>query len=157
MASIKVVLRTNYQKEDGSCPIALRITRDRKSRYIYTGKYVHEKHWDKSNCKVKKSHPNSTRLNNYLLKKLSEANDSVLELTTANNQVTTKQLKNKIKPTNKTVSFFDLAARRIKRIPSKRDLFCGQCRAIHCQQPQKVCQPKESFLSGYHSSFYSEV
>jgi len=114
MASVKIVLRTNYQKTDGSCPLALRITKDRKTRYVFTGKYVLEKHWDKEFSKVKKSHPNSARLNNFLLKKLSNANDSVLELTTANDNVTSKQIKNKIKPVIKSVSFFDLAAKRIK-------------------------------------------
>lgn len=46
-------------------------------------------------------------------------NDSVLELTTVNDQVTTKQIKNKIKPANQSVSFFDLSARRIKEYQQK--------------------------------------
>jgi len=80
MASLKVLLRTSKKKKDGTAPLALRITHNRKSRYIYLGQYIKEKYWDGDNQRVKKSHPNSKRLNNLILKKLSEANDTVLEL-----------------------------------------------------------------------------
>ena len=70
MASIKELLWKHDKKKDGTFPIALRITQNRKTRYIFTGKYVFEKDWDAKACKVKKSYPNSTRFNNFLLTKL---------------------------------------------------------------------------------------
>ena len=46
--------------------------------------------WDENTGKVKKNHPNSVRLNNLILKKLSEATDSALELETSktSNEIT---------------------------------------------------------------------
>jgi integrase/recombinase XerD len=62
---IKIILR-NEEKTDGTCPLALRITKDRKSSYIYLGFSIHSKDWDADKQRVKKSHPNSARLNNFL-------------------------------------------------------------------------------------------
>ncbi|PLX13619.1 MAG: integrase, partial [Marinilabiliales bacterium] len=65
MASVKIVLRKKKNSK-GEYPIAIRITKDRKTSYIYTGKYVLEEQWDISEQKVKKNHPNNKRLNNFL-------------------------------------------------------------------------------------------
>ncbi len=78
MANVKVILRKETKK-DGTSPLAIRITKDRKSSYIYLEYSIKETDWDKTAQRVKKSHPNSTRLNNFLLKKLAEANDNTLE------------------------------------------------------------------------------
>lgn len=65
MANIKIVLRKE-KKKDGTSPLAIRITKDRKSSFIYLEYSVFEKDWDTSVGLVKKSHPNSARLNNLL-------------------------------------------------------------------------------------------
>ncbi|MFS4448473.1 tyrosine-type recombinase/integrase [Maribacter sp. 2307UL18-2] len=80
MATVKIVLRKNYQKKDGTFPIALRLTKDRKSKFLFTGEYVLEKDWDKIKGLAKKSHPTFSRLNNMLLKKVTEAHDMALEI-----------------------------------------------------------------------------
>lgn len=113
MASVKIVLRTNYQKKDGSSPLAIRITKNRKTRYVFTGKYIFEKDWNAGTSQVRKSHPNSTRLNNYLLKKLSDVNNTILELDTKDENLSTKQLQDRVKRTGKNISFFQLAEERI--------------------------------------------
>ncbi len=79
MATVKIVLRRNYQKKDGSYPITLRITKDRKTKFLFTGEYIMEKDWDETKALAKKSHPNSARLNNLILKKITEAYDMALE------------------------------------------------------------------------------
>jgi len=75
MASIKVVLRKNMMKKDGTIPLALRISENYKTNYKWLGQYVLEKDWDKVVGKVKRTHPNYRKLNNFLMKKLTEAND----------------------------------------------------------------------------------
>ena len=114
MAAIKILLWKHYKKKDEKYPIALRITKDRKPRYIFTGKYILEKDWDSTLCRVKKSHPNSARLNNYLLKKLAEADDILLESTSSNEMVSTKQIQKKVKRKGKKISFFQHGAQRVK-------------------------------------------
>ena len=97
MALLKVILRKEVKK-DGTSPLAIRITKDRKTSYIYLEYSIAEKDWDKANQRVKKSHPNSTRLNNFILTKLAEATNSSLELETLKPLVSAKAVSQKIKP-----------------------------------------------------------
>jgi integrase/recombinase XerD len=98
MSKVKVVIRQK-PNSDGTLPLCLRITKDRKSSYIYLGHSIKEGDWDKTGQRVKKSHPNSVRLNNFILKKLSEATNSALEIATDKPDLSVKAVKNKIKPT----------------------------------------------------------
>lgn len=91
MATVKIVLRKNYRKKDGTFPIALRLTQNRKSKFLFTGEYILEKDWDETKGLAKKSYLNSSRLNNMLLKKVSEAHNMALEMeaSTENQSVST--------------------------------------------------------------------
>jgi len=104
MASVKIILRKE-QKSDGLFPLAIRITKDRKSSYIYLDYRIAESQWDKATQRVKKSHPNHVRLNNYLLTKLAEANDQALAVETKKAQVSAKAVREKIKPSTKETFF----------------------------------------------------
>jgi len=73
-SSVKIVLRKK-KNNDGTYPLAIRITKDRKSSFIHLGHNLHDKDWDGANQRVKKSHPNMVRLNNKLVNKLAEVND----------------------------------------------------------------------------------
>ncbi|MFY0602955.1 MAG: site-specific integrase [Flavobacteriaceae bacterium] len=114
MATAKIILRKEYQKKDGTYPLVIRIIKNRKSKYIFTGKYIFEKDWDASNSKVKKSHPSSTRLNSLLLKKLNETQNVILEDEIQNKNLSAKQIKTQIKRRGKNTTFFELASERIK-------------------------------------------
>ena len=61
------------------------------------GHYVAPADWDEKGQRVRKSYPNSTRLNNLLLRKLAEATDTMLELETQKDDISSKAVKNKIK------------------------------------------------------------
>jgi integrase len=114
MASVKTVLWKHNRKKDGTYPLALRITKNRKSSYIFIGQNIVEKDWDTSANKVKKSHPNATRLNNLLLKKMSEAQATLLDDEANNENLSTKQLQRKVKRKGSTTSFYQLASERIR-------------------------------------------
>ena len=94
-SSIRLILRKKPNKE-GLFPLMIRIVKNRKSNVIYTGHYIELHHWDKIARKVKKSHPNSVRLNNLLVKKLAEASDTVLELQSNHKEFSSKQIKKQI-------------------------------------------------------------
>lgn len=119
MSSLKVVLRKNKQRKDGTIPLAIRITRNRKTNFIFLKQYIKESDWDDKNNKVKKSHPNSTRLNNLILKKLSEINTVIIDKEVENKPVSAIEIKSKIKNQNQQNSFFDFAD---KYIDEKRKL-----------------------------------
>ena len=97
MASIKIILRKEIKK-DGTSPLAIRVTKDRKTAYIYLEYSINAKDWDEKAQRVKSTYPSSARLNNYLIKKLAEATNNSLELETIKEHVTAKAVSNKIKP-----------------------------------------------------------
>jgi len=107
MATVKAVLRKK-KNPSGHFPIAIRITKDRKSSYLGTGQHIEEKFWDEKNRCVRKSHPNSNVINNFILKKTSEANQKVIDAENHEDYQTLSSIKKKIKQTKK-VDFFTVA------------------------------------------------
>ena len=69
-ALVKVVYYTSNTLADGSHPFFLRITKDRKRKYIATGLALHPKYWNPLKKEVRKSFPEPAR--DKLLKKLTE-------------------------------------------------------------------------------------
>lgn len=112
MANIKIVLRKNMMKKDGTIPLAIRISANYKTNYKWLGQYILEKDWDKIAGQAKRSHPNYKMLNNFLLKKLTEAND--VYLSNKDDNITTRQVKQKLKGPGGSKSFFAVAAQRIE-------------------------------------------
>jgi len=60
--------------KDGRFPISIRITFNRKPSYIMTGQKLDSlEQWDAKTQRVKKSHPNSIRLNNFFAERINES------------------------------------------------------------------------------------
>jgi integrase len=114
MASVKIVLRKN-QNKDGTYPLVIRITKDRKTTYLSLGHSILLEDWNAKTSRVKKSHPNSARLNNLLAKKLAEANDKLLELETNAKDTTVRTIRKAVKA-NKVASFFDQAKTHLENL-----------------------------------------
>jgi len=104
MASLKIVLRKKTNK-DGSYSLAIRITKDRTSSYIYIGHNITKEQWNKVNQRVKKNHPNSARLNNLISTKFAEANSKLLDLETQKNDVSAKAIKNGLRSAKESTFF----------------------------------------------------
>ncbi len=116
MATVKLLLWTNLkdQKADDTFPIAIRITKDRKSRYVFTGKYILEKDWDAVKCRVKKSYDGSTRLNAFLAKELSKVEIISDTAEILDENLSSAQIKKKYTRKKTKESFFKFASERIK-------------------------------------------
>ena len=108
MASSKVLLYKSKKKADGRYPIAIRIIKDRKPKYIYID-WIFESDWDEEKVKVKHSHPNSKRINNLILKRLVEADDLILESEAQRKDFTAGQITKMIKGKRKAMTFFKRA------------------------------------------------
>lgn len=122
MASVKIILWKHDKKKDGTLPLALRITQNRKTRYIFTGKYIYEKDWDSKANKVKKSHSNSIRLNNFLSKKQTEANKTILNLEESDNLTSSKQVKQEITNPISNKSFNEVSQEYLKELEQNKKL-----------------------------------
>ncbi|MDT0644761.1 site-specific integrase [Zunongwangia sp. F363] len=95
MAIIKPILRKKSNKHN-QFPIAIRITKNRKSSYIFIDQYIEEKYWDSKNQRVKQSHPNSTRLNYLIITKMANCNEKLLEIEYSKNPKSLKKIKETI-------------------------------------------------------------
>lgn len=120
-SNAKIILRRKPNKQ-GHYPLAIRITMNRKSNYMYIGHYIHLKHWDEKNKIVRKSHPNSTRLNNLLISKLMEVNKKLLELQSDNNDISASQIKKNINSSLENTSFFSVAENYLKELEKDKKL-----------------------------------
>lgn len=91
--SVKATLRKKPNKE-GMCPLTLRVTKDRKSTFIYLGYHIKPEDWNGQ--EVKRSHPNSKRLNNLIAHRKAELLETVIEMETAKPDVSTTSIRAKL-------------------------------------------------------------
>ncbi len=120
MASAKIVLRTKKSKTNNMFPLAIRVTKDRKATFIYIGQYINTSDWDAKVQRVKKSHPNSSRLNNLLLQKLAEANDKLLQLESEVNPISQHAVKQKFKRTIRKITVSKMLDSYISKLEKEK-------------------------------------
>jgi hypothetical protein len=75
---MRAILRKKKNKAS-LFPIAIHITKDRKSTFLSTGQYIIEKYWDERNRHIRKSHPNAKSTINFILNKVIEVNKKTLK------------------------------------------------------------------------------
>lgn len=122
MATINTILRKKSNKK-GLLPIAVRVTKDRKSTFLYTGQYLDPKFWDEIKQKVKKSHPNSARLNNLIAIKQAEANAILLDTAAKDgDHFSVQELKSQLTTTLTGHSFFEYAEKHFKQLKESKKL-----------------------------------
>jgi integrase len=102
--TIRITLRTRANR-DGLHPLEMRLTKDRKHSYVSLGVALRKEDWDADRQRVKKNYPNSTRLNAFLQKKLTEASDHSLDVELTKGDVSVKAVRDKIKPASGTTFF----------------------------------------------------
>tara|TARA_R110000764_G_scaffold42426_4_gene95580 strand:- start:5643 stop:6881 length:1239 start_codon:yes stop_codon:yes gene_type:complete len=113
------------------CPINIRITKDRKSSYIQTGQRIDPKFWDSVKRKVKKNHPNSTRLNNLISFKLAEINKSLLDIEAETKPLTrVTEIKKAISGKHKSHSFYNFSETYFEELEENK-----KYSRINCERP----------------------
>ena len=81
--TVKAVLRKDKTRADGTAPLWIRITAQRKSRYLSTGIYLLPKHWNPDKGLIRKSHPIAPALNAALEDQVLQARQQALARPTA--------------------------------------------------------------------------
>ncbi len=107
-SNAKIVIRKKVNKE-GLYPLAVRITKNRKSTYHYIGHYVDLKDWDENKLRLKKSNSNSVRLNNLLAAKLLEVNKALVDLQSEKKDYSANQIKESLYSESKSSTFYEVA------------------------------------------------
>lgn len=95
--TIKIVKRSKVNKE-GKFPICLRITKNRKTKFIGFGIYVTEQEW--KNGKVSRKNPEHSALNLFMYKMSVKAETAIRNFIEKEVDFTLSQLENEIKGIN---------------------------------------------------------
>jgi integrase/recombinase XerD len=80
MVTIKVILRKQKTNKAGLAPLWLRVTKNRKTKFISLNIRLEPKYWDEGNQRVRGSYTNSTRINSLIKVKLAEAQAAFVDL-----------------------------------------------------------------------------
>lgn len=108
MATVKVILKSEKKKKDGTIPLYLRIIKNRKATFIALGVSVKEADWNDEAKRVRKSHKNSGRLNSFIAQKVAEVEGKALEFETDKGPVSRFKIKREIM-SQEPVDFFKFA------------------------------------------------
>ena len=100
MSSIKIILKKEKINKFGEAPLYIRLIKDRKAKFISLGIKIKPADWNDNQLKVRKSHPNSQRMNNFIAHKVAEAEGIALEMETNSKYVSPKRIKQNIMGTN---------------------------------------------------------
>ena len=120
-SNAKVVIRKKPNKE-GLYPLAIRITKNRRSTYHYVGHYIDLKDWDEKNLRVRKSHTNANRLNNLISTKLLEANKTLIDLQSDKKDFSANQIKEALYSESKSNTFYEVARDFLSELESNKKL-----------------------------------
>ena len=91
-ASTEVVCYKYKPLKDGTLPLMLRVTKDRKRKYVSLGLSLHEKFWDFEKGKPKRNCPNKEQIERLIAAKTAEYNDLIVEMTAQQREYTVETL-----------------------------------------------------------------
>lgn len=98
-ASVKVILFKSKVLKNGEHPIMLRVTKDRKSKYLSVGANCSPEFWDEKNNCPKKKHPTFDEINMLIDVKKIEAQKLLLDLKKDGRDFSAEELQRKMKGT----------------------------------------------------------
>ena len=114
MATIKVILREDKTSvKTGKAPLYIRITQNRKSKFIALGIKIEPRYWNDDKSTIKRGVTNYKELNTYILQKRAEIEKASIELGMSSNYVSSKKIKEKIVG-KKQINFFEYAEDKFK-------------------------------------------
>ena len=91
-ANIEVICYKSKPLKDGTFPLMLRVTKDRKRKYVSLGLSLHEKFWDFEKGKPKRNCPNKEQIERLIAAKTAEYNDLIVEMTAQQREYTVETL-----------------------------------------------------------------
>jgi len=90
--TVDIILFKQRTLANGEHPIALRLTQNRKRKYIRIGVSLLPQHWDETKSKTKNSCPNKDYMDNIITEKLSKYQKQILEFQSMGREFTINQL-----------------------------------------------------------------
>jgi integrase/recombinase XerD len=115
MATIKVIIRPEKTKKNGEVPLYIRMTRNRKSKYISLRQSLLPRFWDEDKQRVRKSHPNAARLNAFIAEKRAEIEALSLDVEQGRTQISRKGMRDVFEG-GSGESFLDFAEEVLRKL-----------------------------------------
>jgi site-specific recombinase XerD len=115
MSSVSILFNERKINKKGEVPIWLRIIKDRKPTYIALGIKIKKEQWNPETEKVRKSHPNAKRINNYIAKRIAKAEDITLKVDEEEVFVTNQKVKDEVMGRS-SESFIKYAEKHIQKL-----------------------------------------
>lgn len=114
MTTVELVYYKYKPLKNGELPLKIRITKNRKIRYINLGVSTKPEHWDFSKNQPKSSCPNREQLEKLIANKIGEAKAQIVELKADCKEFTATSLVQKINNRDKSVSVRELFQEHLK-------------------------------------------
>jgi len=123
MASVKVFLDVRRTKDDGTNPLKIRVTHQRKSFELPVKAYVNNNCWDTVHTRVKSNHSNHELLNQKIRQKINLVEETILNFELRNPNCSISDLKALFTPhkiiqpqqKEKKVDFYEFAEQLIRQ------------------------------------------
>lgn len=131
MSTSKIVLRTQKTNKQGLAPLCLRITKDRKTQFIFLNFRIHKDDWNPVKMRVGKGNQNYQYINSFIKQKLADAEARSLELETTDQGVQPQKIKNLILGRSGE-SFFKFYERQIQLLEhNKQYAYLDKANAVY--------------------------
>ena len=108
--------------KNNEIPLQLRITKDRKKKYISLGITVKPEHWDFDKNEPKRNCPNKEEIQRIILERKREFQEQILEYKISNKDFTSTSLLEKVSNPTKAKTVLDLFNVQMERLVSSNRL-----------------------------------
>lgn len=116
--TIEAVLYTSKTLSNGLHPLMLRLTKNRKRKYISLHISLPPEHWDSDKCKPKRSCPNREQIESLIRKKTQELQNQVIEFKTSDKEYTLHTLLDQTSKQKSKVTVGEYLDSYIKKLQS---------------------------------------
>lgn len=162
-AHVKIIVRTDFTKKDGTNPICLRVTIG-KVKNISLNVSVLPGSWDAKNSLVKKNYKDSYNINLIIENSISRAKRILLDYSIQNKPLTLGEFERIFsKPDSKGNSFYDFAAMEIENLKPKFSFYTIKTLNGHISKLKKFAPQLSfsditlSFLKAYDNYMITEL
>ena len=120
--SVSVVYYTSKTLKNGNHPLMLRVTQNRKPKYVSLGINIHPNFWDTKKNKPKTNCPNYMAIQRLITDKIKKYTDNIVDLQIENKDFTSKSLIEKVTSSTKRKTVGELFLERIEELKAANRL-----------------------------------
>lgn len=118
--SVNLILWLHNANEAGLYPIYLKVTINRQTTYLATGKFIPEAFWNKKDQRVKDTYPSHSEINSEISNKKASAIKLIVKNQVQDKEITAKEFKRMFSAGRELNNIFEFTDSYIKEVQNKR-------------------------------------